>query len=233
MTLGAEPKKVVVLIVLGAVAVIVLWVNVFSSADVPAAPARPAVSRPAAPAVGASAPPQNAIVNRTSRTRALQEFRPSLKPKKPEDRPDPMAIDPTLRLDLLAKLQKVTVEGNHRNLFDMGQAPPPKGAAQDKDKSKTPAPSPILPAPAATAPVTPAAPPPPPKIPLKFYGYVNPSAQPGKRAFFLDGEDVHVVTEGEIVKRRYKIVRIGINSVVVEDTENKNQQTIPLEETPG
>jgi hypothetical protein len=62
---------------------------------------------------------------------------------------------------------------------------------------------------------------------------VSPTNQPGKRAFFLEGDEVHVVTEGELVKRRYKIVRIGINSAVVEDTNDNHQQTIPLEETPG
>jgi hypothetical protein len=74
----------------------------------------------------------------------------------------------------------------------------------------------------------------PPPIPLKFYGYIGPSNQPVRRAFFIEGEDIHVVSEGEVVKRRYKIVRIGVNSVVVEDTENPgNQQTLPLEEQQG
>jgi hypothetical protein len=36
--------------------------------------------------------------------------------------------------------------------------------------------------------------------------------------------------EGETVKRRYRVVRIGVNSVVMEDTENKHQQTLPLAE---
>jgi hypothetical protein len=50
----------------------------------------------------------------------------------------------------------------------------------------------------------------------------------------MDGEDIHVVSEGETVKKRYKIVRIGVNSVVVEDTEFGQQQTLPLlEEQPG
>ena len=40
--------------------------------------------------------------------------------------------------------------------------------------------------------------------------------------------------KARLVKRRYKIVRIGVNSVVVEDTQFPgSQQTLPLEEQPG
>ena len=86
------------------------------------------------------------------------------------------------------------------------------------------------------APPKPTPPPPPPTappIPLKFYGWINPHQTTApKRAFFLDGEDIMVVTEGETIKKRYKIVRIGLNSAVVEDTQFKanNQQTLPLVE---
>jgi len=40
-----------------------------------------------------------------------------------------------------------------------------------------------------------------------------------------------IAAEGDTIKKRYKIVRIGVNSAVVEDTEfkNNNQQTLPLE----
>ena len=79
-------------------------------------------------------------------------------------------------------------------------------------------------------------PPPPdpkaPPIPPKFYGFVNPSkAAIDKRAFFLHGEDIIIAREGETVEKRYKIVRIGVNSAVVADTQFKsnNQQTLPLE----
>jgi len=36
------------------------------------------------------------------------------------------------------------------------------------------------------------------------------------------------------VKKRYRVVRIGVNSVLMEDTESKRQQSLPLaEEQPG
>jgi hypothetical protein len=79
----------------------------------------------------------------------------------------------------------------------------------------------------AVKPAEPKAPP----IPLKFYGFVNPPKAGIKRAFFLDGDEIIIAGEGDTVKKRYKIVRIGLNSAVVEDTQFKsnNQQTLPLE----
>jgi len=86
----------------------------------------------------------------------------------------------------------------------------------------------IAPVKPPSGPVTPVKPQAPP-IPLKFYGFT--SARAGlKRAFFLEGEDVYVANEGDIVKKRYKVVRVNLNSVVVEDTEYKQQQTLPLTE---
>jgi hypothetical protein len=72
--------------------------------------------------------------------------------------------------------------------------------------------------------------PPPPPIPLKFYGYVNQQHGGPKRAFFLDGEDIFVAGENETIRNRYKIIKIGVNSAVVEDTTDKHQQTLPLVE---
>jgi len=148
-----------------------------------------------------------------------------------------MGIDPTLRLDVIARLQKVDVTGTHRSLFDFGQAPPPPKPETPKMVAAKPkVPSPIVPLQSTqTANNTPAVKPKPtaPPVPLKFYGYVNPAASQ-KRAFFMDGDEIHVVSEGEMVKRRYKIVRIGVNSVIIEDTQFPgSQQTLPLEEQPG
>lgn len=239
MKLGAEPKKVAILLGLLVVAAVVLYTN-FSSSD---APPRNPSPRPA-PAASPSAPvavsplaplerPAAARAPAASRERAGGEFRPSLKPRRPEDRPDPAAIDPTLRLDLLAKLQNVKLEGGDRSLFEFSQPKPPKVPdvkIQPKSGSK-----PEEAAKPKTEEAKPAAPskPPPPPIQLKFYGYISPVQKGVKRAFFLDGEEIIVAAEGELIKRRYKVVRIGLNSVVVEDTEHKHQQTLALEERAG
>ena len=39
-----------------------------------------------------------------------------------------------------------------------------------------------------------------------------------------------MASEGELIKRRYKLVKIGVNSVTMEDTQFKSEQTLPLAE---
>ncbi|MCC6363877.1 MAG: hypothetical protein IT165_10155 [Bryobacterales bacterium] len=248
--LGAEPKKLATLGVLALGAIYSFYTNVLSGPDIP----QSAKSAPSARAVpGLPQPPSPA--EQATQTRLEQrkmilgrqsvgEFRPTLKFGK-DDRPDPMKVDPTLRLDLIAKLQNVTVEGGLRSLFDMGTAPPPKPTGPDPkiDIKKGGAAAKGGKGGVEIAGGTPSAPgakpgdpskPPPPAIPLKFYGY-SASKLPGakKQAFFLEGEDIFVVHEGDLIKRRYKVVKIGLNSVTVEDTQYKHQQTFPLEEPPA
>lgn len=130
----------------------------------------------------------------------------------------PGAQDPTLRLDLLVKVQSITYQGTERNIFQY----------------HTPAPA--IPKPVANAVTKPgerAGPekPPPPPIPLKYYGYAHKPSETVKRAFFVDGEEIFIAGEGEIVNKRYRIVKIGVNTVEVEDLVSKHKQTLPLQET--
>jgi hypothetical protein len=233
MKLGAEPKKVIILVTLLVVALVLFVMNSDSSPDTAAAPPSAATPAPSAGSnvpAGAATSPSGAAAQ--TRGRTSTEFKPRVGARRGEQRSDPMSIDPTLRLDVLAKLQTVTVEGPHRSIFDFSQPPAPKPDPAKAAAAKVPVPSPIAPvkpvetAQGSTEPGKPVAPP----IPLKFYGYVSPAGVPQKRAFFMDGEEIHVVHEGELVKKRYKIVRIGVNSVVIEDTQFGSQQTLPLEE---
>jgi hypothetical protein len=42
---------------------------------------------------------------------------------------------------------------------------------------------------------------------------------------------VFVGNEGDLIRKRYRIVKINLNNVVMEDTQFKNhRQTIPLED---
>jgi hypothetical protein len=51
----------------------------------------------------------------------------------------------------------------------------------------------------------------------------------GKRqAFLLQGEDVYLAAEGDIVARKYRIVSIGATNIQVEDLVNQDTQTLPL-----
>jgi len=224
---GADRKKVMILVGLVAfLAVYWFWSN--SSPD--SAPA-PKASIPGLPPVTGPRTVRASRAGRpTTNNRSAEEFRPTLKPSKYADI-DRATIDPTLHLDLLAKLQSVKTGDTGRSLFDFGQATPaPVELAGVKEPAK------IIPGFRRYGPQPPPKPVEPPKpvappIPLKFYGFVDQTKNGTKRAFFLDGEDIIVAAEGQLIKNRYKIVRIGINSAVVEDTQFENhQQTLPLVE---
>ena len=219
MKLGADPKKVAILAGLLLVAGYFIITNVFSG-PAPQSASQAVRARTEMPVeIGRPAPRAEIRKTKTNRN---QEFRPSLKPRKPGESVDLSSIDATLRLDLLAKLQDVKAQGGERSLFDFGSVPPPKPGPK------------VIPKPIYTValppppPPGPPPPPPPPRIALKFYGYTMPVPQGAKRAFFLDGEDILVASEGDVVKKRYRVVRIGVNSVLVEDLEFKQQQTLPL-----
>ena len=236
MKLGTENrKKVVFLALLGLVAVYLLYTNVFSQPDRGGPPDSQESTRASAPALPG---PEGSPAQSTPRTEAVrapgsnrsaasgrgEEFHPVLHSKRPEDRIDPLTIDPILRLDLLAKVQGVEHAGGSRNLFQYG--PPPV-----KETLKGPEPK-VVPNPVAIADdaAKPAAPPPPPPISLKYYGFSTPKNNGKKMAFFLDGDEISVAGEGDTVKKRYRVVRIGVNSVTMEDMESKRQQSLPLTE---
>lgn len=122
------------------------------------------------------------------------------------------SLDPTLRFDLLKSSEDVTYKGNGRNIFS-SQAPPPE-----------PIPQPVA---AVNTDNTPPPPPPPPPSGLKFYGYAGPK-NGGKKVFLIKGEDIFLAKEGDVVDRRYKIVRVGTSSVEIEDVLTNHTETIPL-----
>jgi len=224
--LGAEPKKLAILGVAVVALAVVVYMNMGgSSSSAPAPQPRAAQSAvPAAsPEFGATVlnPPAEArqrASQKAGRGRVKQQFKLGIGDKQP----DPSSIDPTLRLDLLARVQAVNMAGGVRNLFQFGASPVTK-----MDQNIVPV-QPVIVVP--TPPPGPPPTPPPPPIPLKFYGYATPAPSGAKRVFLLDGDDIIVAAEGQLVKSRYKLVRVGINSVVLEDVQFKHQQTLPLEE---
>lgn len=224
--LGGNPKQMAILGVLVVALVIAYVLNRTPSAAPVATPAR------VAPA------PQSPEIEKTPVVTARrassrignrgEDWHPSL--KLPEGL-DVNKIDPTIHSDLLEKLRGVPAEnGTRGSVFAFGQAPPPPQPKVDPIKVKameTAAAAAKKQAEEAAKNVPPPKPTAPP-IPLKFYGYS--AARGTKRAFFLDGDDIDVVSENEVIKNRYKVIRIGINSVVVEDMSFKSQQTLPLVE---
>ena len=74
----------------------------------------------------------------------------------------------------------------------------------------------------------PQGPPPPPPIPLKFYGFATQSGGQ-KKVFLAENDDIFIAAEGDIVDRRYKVIRITNTSVEIQDVVNSGPpQTIPL-----
>jgi hypothetical protein len=62
---------------------------------------------------------------------------------------------------------------------------------------------------------------------LKFFGTAS-SANGRRQAFLLHGQDVFLAADGEIVQRRYRVITVSANSILVEDMTNNNRQTLPL-----
>jgi hypothetical protein len=121
------------------------------------------------------------------------------------------SLDPALRTDLLKDEQDTKYESKGRNIFLL-QADLPK-VQTPVITTPAPPPEPLVQA--------------PPPIPVKFFGYAN---RPGeaKRVFLSRDQDIWVAKEGDVIDRRYKIVRINPNSVEVEDVLSNNRQSIPL-----
>ena len=132
--------------------------------------------------------------------------------------PAPQSLVPTLHLDQLAATEQIKYEGSGRNIF----------VAQAADT--------VIPTPADTGAtdhpkdtVMQIQPPPPPApIPLKFFGFASHPGDP-KKIFLSKGEDVFIAGEGEIVDRRYKVVRISASSAEIQDlVVSGPPQNIPL-----
>jgi hypothetical protein len=122
----------------------------------------------------------------------------------------PRSLDPTLRFDWLKITEDIKYEGTGRNIF-RAEVEIPKPIA------------PVVPA----HPDVPSGPPPPPPINLKFFGFANKPGEP-RKVFLSQGEDVFIAKEGDIIDRRYRILRITPVAVEVEDVLNNNRQSIPL-----
>jgi hypothetical protein len=119
------------------------------------------------------------------------------------------SLDPTLRLDVLKSSETVTYKGSGRDIFQNQPEPPPVAVIKPVINTGPPPP------------------PPPPPIPLKFYGFSGNKSGP-KQVFLSKGEDIFIAKEGQVIDRRYRILKIGPNSVEVEDVLTNNRQTLPL-----
>jgi hypothetical protein len=204
-----QPNQVVMWSVLGvflAACAIYLYFQ-FSTPSAPSAPAAPVVvsapvkTAPAAKAGTAVAVPPGSATGAAAKKLGTTSAQ----------------LDPTLRMEAMLVTESLVYSGSGRNIFSPSSVPVeiPKVIAPVRPKGPPPPPPP------------PPGPPPPPPIDLKFFGTAT-EPNGSRKAFLLHGEDVFLASDGEIVQRRYKVISISANSILVEDLGNNNRQTLPL-----
>jgi hypothetical protein len=131
------------------------------------------------------------------------------------------AAEPLPRIDLrrLEARGMVPTLGQ-RDIFDYGPPPP------------TPPPPPP-PKVAEASPVAPATPPPPTPVPLapinvKYIGTLESKAGLKVAVFLTDDREVLTGQTGEVIANRYRIVRIGLESVDLQDVGTGQTRRVPL-----
>jgi hypothetical protein len=120
-----------------------------------------------------------------------------------------------VRLEAL-KGEQAAPSDPQRNLFAFRQraAPPVRPVERE---------------PAVQAPAVPTGPPPPPPIQLKFIGVFEGGAAGGKVAILSDGRgSTFHAREGDTVDGRYKLIRIGTESVEMSYVDGRGRQTLRL-----
>ncbi len=135
----------------------------------------------------------------------------------------PLSVEePELRLDLLAKLQKLDYPaGAHRDIFT-NVALPPQLTAEEKRRQEHQYPT-----------VQHPPPPPPVEVPAQFFGYASMRSSPHRLAFFLNGDEVLVVQEGSVFLGRFRLDKIGNDSADVEEVSSGRHASVPMVAPPG
>jgi len=130
----------------------------------------------------------------------------------------PRGAAPDVRLEQL-EAERIKPDDGPRNPFRFKPKPPPPPPVQ-------PAQRPV--AAAAPVPSGPPPPAPPPPITLKFIGKMEPKGQP-KIALLSDGQG-HTISgrEGDAIEGRYRILRIGVESIEMAYLDGRGRQTIRL-----
>lgn len=220
MKVGLDPKILVGGLI--ATAAVLFWYNSRSD-DIPSAPVRPSSAartdaRSFTPAPASA--PKTRISNARRSTNQSANDRGTLR-LRPVDatRGD---IDPTLHLDLLSRLQAVERSPSTRSLFEIGAIASPSSATPIKGPVILPKPlPPPAPVAAATKPAL--------NIPFRYYGFVRP-AEAGKTnsGLFLDGDNVLVASEGQVVKQRFLIVELTPTGARIEDVQLRQGQTLAV-----
>jgi len=126
---------------------------------------------------------------------------------------------PDVHLEAL-QAERVKPGGVDRNLFRFGRKAPPAAPPAPAAAARPPVAPPV--------PSGPPPPPPMPPIPLKFIGIVD-GGNSKKIAVLSDGMGTPVYgQEGATVLGRYRILRIGVESIEMAYLDGRGRQTIRL-----
>ncbi len=128
--------------------------------------------------------------------------------------------EPDLRLDLLEKIHNTRYEGMQRDIFSGQPLPPPPSQVHRQLHPVDPV------TPVQTAP-------PPVQVPAQFFGYANRPGSNDRVAFFLNGDDVLIVAEGDTFLGNFRLLHIGNDSALVEEVSTGRQTSVPLEQPPN
>jgi hypothetical protein len=125
--------------------------------------------------------------------------------------------NPAIRWHEVENARKTEYKSNGRNIFSAIAPPPPQ------PKNLVPDPK---------IPIVPPTPEPPrvAPLPVKFFGYGTVPNGTVRRAFFTDGEDVYIVSEGELLMNRFRIIKVGNASLDYEEVSSGLRGTANLED---
>jgi hypothetical protein len=130
-----------------------------------------------------------------------------------------LAIDnPEIHWPELQRARQMEYKSSGRNPFSKEAAPPAAPAAVAQHHT------------AAGPPLPPPEPPLAWPSNLKFFGYGTVPNGTARRAFFEDGDDVFIFSEGESVLGRYRILKINNTNLEFEELATGRRGTTPLME---
>jgi hypothetical protein len=131
----------------------------------------------------------------------------------------PLPVEnPALQLWKVEDARKTEYRSNGRNIFSATPPPPPpkpQRILKPGDKGYEPPPPPPPPA--------------PPTLPVKYFGYGTVPNGTAMRAFLTDGESVYIVSEGETLLGRYRVLKIGTANLDFEEIGSGRRGTATIE----
>jgi len=129
----------------------------------------------------------------------------------------PLPVEnPALRLDLLAQLKKFQYQGPRRNIFSAIPLPAPVPVDEEppipviSGPVQLPGPAPLV-------------------VPATFFGRIVDRTTGVQRAFFSEGDNVHVLALGEVLMSRFRLVQIGETTAELEEVSSGRRTTVAME----